>query len=47
MTEIKHLAWYTLIIANIYGSAGQSVPFALFLVISILCFVASRLECDS
>ena len=44
MTQLQHIAWYNLVIANIYAVAGRDWPFVAFLVIAILCFVASFFE---
>ena len=44
MTTIQQAAWYTLVIANVYSAADKTWPFIAFLVIAILCFVASYFE---
>ena len=46
MTTTQQAAWYTLVIANVYSAADKTWPFITFLVIAILCFVASYFECD-
>ena len=46
MTTIQQVAWYSLIIANIYAAADKPWPFTVFLVVSELCFFASYFECD-
>ena len=44
MTEIKHVAWYNLLLANIYAAADKDGALIAFLVISFFCLVASYLE---
>lgn len=46
MTAIQQVGYYTLIIANVYAAADKLWPFIVFLVVSVLCFVASFFECD-
>ena len=44
MTQLQHIAWYNLVIANIYAVAGRDWPFVAFLVIAVLCFGAAYFE---
>ena len=44
MTQLHHIAWYNLVIANVYAVGGEEVPFIAFLVIAVLCFGASYFE---
>ena len=46
MTTIQQAAWYTLVIANVYSAADKTWPFTVFLVVSVICFVASCFERD-
>lgn len=44
MTLFQHIAWYNLVIANVYAVGGKEVPFIAFGVISVLCFGAAYFE---
>lgn len=44
MTQLQHIAWYNLVIANVYAVGGKEVPFIAFLVIAGLCFGAAYFE---
>ena len=46
MTVIQHVGYYSLIISNVYAAADKLWPFIVFLVVSVLRFVASFFECD-
>ena len=46
MTVIQQVGYYTLIIANVYAAADKLWPFTVFLVVSVICFVASCFERD-
>jgi hypothetical protein len=30
MTQLQHIAWYNLVIANVYAVGGKEVPFIAF-----------------
>ena len=44
MTQLQHIAWYNLVIANVYAVGGKEVPFIAFLIIAALCFGAAYFE---
>lgn len=44
MTQLQHIAWYNLVLANIYAAADKVWPFIAFLIVSVLCFGASYFE---
>ena len=44
MTQLQHIAWYNLVIANVYAVGGKGVPFIAFLIIAGLCFGAAYFE---
>ena len=44
MNRFEHIAWYSLILANIYAAADKEVAFIAFLVISAFCMVAAYFE---
>ena len=44
MTQLQHIAWYNLVIANVYSVGGEEWPFIAFLIIAVLCFGAAYFE---
>lgn len=44
MTKLEHIAWYNLVIANVYAVGGKEVPFIAFLIVSAFCMVAAYFE---
>lgn len=44
MTQLQHIAWYNLVIANVYAAADKVGPFIAFLVVSAFCMVAAYFE---
>lgn len=45
MTQLQHIAWYNLVIANVYAVGGKEWPFIAFGVIAaVLCFGAAYFE---
>ena len=44
MTQLQHIAWYNLVIANVYFVGGEEVPFIAFLIIALFCFGAAYFE---
>ena len=44
MTQLQHIAWYNLVIANVYAVGGTRLGFFAFLIIAVLCFGAAYFE---
>ena len=44
MNRFEHIAWYNLILANIYAAAGKEGAFISFVVVSAFCMVAAYFE---
>jgi len=44
MSKLQHIAWYNLVIANVYAAGWEEVPFIAFLIIAVLCFGAAYFE---
>ena len=44
MTKLEHIAWYSLISANVYAANGKMFGLAAFAVIATVCYVAAQCE---
>ena len=44
MTKLEHVAWYSLISAQVYAANGNMFGLAAFAVIATVCYVAAQYE---
>ena len=44
MTKLEHIAWYSMISANVYAANGKTFGFVAFAVLGTVCYVMAQYE---